>query len=115
MPHIRVVFPEDPTVWELVKKHGIAIRDLVAEELGYDPADVAVIPDIIRGEDEELLVNPLPLELVIQTGTRTLRKTEQHATNIAAEIKKLDGFETLDFGIWLQPMIGSFFASSNTD
>jgi hypothetical protein len=109
-----MIFPEDPTVRELVKRHGATIRDLVAEELDYDPADVAVIPEIIRDEDKELLVNPLALELVIQTGTRPLGKTEQHATKLVAEIKKLDGFEDLDFGVWLQPMVGSAFAGQNT-
>lgn len=114
MPHIRMVFPEDPTVRELVKRHGATIRDLVAEELDYDPADVALIPEIIHDEDKELLVSPLALELVIQTGTRTLGKTERHVKKIVAEIKKLNGFETLDFGVWLQPMVGSAFAGQNT-
>lgn len=115
MPHIRMVFPEDPTVRELVKKHGATIRDLVAKELEYDPADVAVILEIIRDEDKELLVNPLALELVIQTGTRPLGKTELHAKNLVVEIKKIDGFEDLDFGVWLQPIVGSAFAGQNTD
>lgn len=115
MPHIRMVFPEDPIVRELVKRHGEAIRDLVADELNYDPADVAVIPEIIRDEDKELLVNPLALELVVQTGTRPLGKTEQHVKKLATEIKNLDGFKDLDFGVWLQPMVGSAFAGQNTD
>jgi len=115
MPHIRMVFPEDPIVRELVKRHGATIRDLVADELDYDPGDIVVIPEIIRNEDKELLVNSLALELVIQTGTRPLGKTEQHAKNLAAKIKKLDGFKDLDFGVWLQPMVGSAFAGQNTD
>lgn len=110
MPHIRTVFPEDQKVRELVKRHGNTILNLVAEELGYKPEDVAIIPEVIREDDKELLVNPLSLEFVIDSGSRAAANAEDHAKNLVAKIKNLSGFEKLEFGVWLRPMVGSAFA-----
>jgi hypothetical protein len=74
-----------------------------------------VIPEIIRDEDKELLVNSLPLEIVIQTGTRPLGNTVQNVGNLFVAIESLDGFKDFNFGVWLQPMVGSAFAGQNTD
>lgn len=113
MPHIRTVFPDDQKVRELLKRHGETILGIVANELGYETKDVAMIPEVIREEDKELLVNPLPLEFVIDSGSRAATKAQNHADNLVNKLAELDGFADLEFGVWLRPMVDSRFAGSN--
>ena len=113
MPHIRMVFPEDLKVRELVKLHGGTILKLVAEELGYEAKDVAMVPEVIRIENAELAVNLLPLELVIDSGSRASENAQRHADNIVAKLARMDGFGELVFGVWLRPMSESKFAGHN--
>jgi hypothetical protein len=108
-----MIFPEDQKVRELVKQHNNRIKKIVAEELGYDLPDIAVIPEIIRTEDIELAVNLLPLELVIDSGSRASENAQNHVDNIVVKLAKLDGFGELEFGVWLRPMYESKFAGHN--
>lgn len=103
MPHINEIF--DGTRKDIrnrLKQHKKAFRSIVAKRAGYDMESVAIIPYPITEEDLELADNILPLEFVIDMGSRAMTEVQAVAQDIANKINKLEGMAHLEFGVWVK-------------
>jgi hypothetical protein len=104
MPHIRALFVEDESMKTLLREKKTAIREAIAFRTGYKVEEVAFIPDMVPAELADLADNLLPLEFVIDAGTKCADPaTKFIAANIKADLIELGLAET-NFGIWLRAM-----------
>lgn len=103
MPHIRALFIDTPETRSFLRANKTEIRTVVAEALGYPVADIAVIPEPISGDDLDLGDNLLPLELVINSGTRSIDREDECVAQIRQGVlARCDGAAGIQFGIWLR-------------
>lgn len=100
MPHIRALFRDTPEIRAILKARKTAIRHVVAETLGYEPEDIAFVPEPIRPEDFELTDNMLPLEFVIQAGERWVKDKMAPKTLVRAIVFQCPELATIAFGVW---------------
>ncbi len=104
MPHIRALFIEDQGTITLLLAKKTEIRESVARRTGYTIEKVAFIPDMVPDFLANLSDNMLPLEFVIDAGTRCLTPdTHFMCDAIKADLAQI-GFGSLNFGVWLRGM-----------
>lgn len=101
MPHVRMLFVDEPHMRRFLHTNKGIFRSIVAEVLGHEPEEIAVIPDLIRAENMYLADNVLPLEFVIDAGTRWADRAKE----VPAEIKRrilveCAGAASINFGVW---------------
>lgn len=102
MPHVHALFSNSPVVRDFLLKHKTLIRTSIAEILGYSEEEVSFIPSRILPEDVELADNLLPLELVVNSGTRTLNRESECANKIRDSIiEKCLGARGINFKVWV--------------
>lgn len=102
MPHIQVLFIEQPEVRNFLRKNKSKIRTIIAGVLEYPLEDVAFIPNAISSENLELADNLLPIEFTVNSGTRTLEREDEYAGKIEQSlIDKFDFLAATNFGVWL--------------
>ena len=102
MPHIRAVFVDSQEMREFLRAQKTKIREIVADKMGYPCADVALYPHRISEEEVEFADNVLPLEFVVDSGSRSLGKEDEQAENIrGAILAQCDGAPRVHFGIWI--------------
>jgi len=102
MPHIRALFVDTPEVRGFLKAQKTEIRKIVADTIGYPPDEVAIFPESISVGDFELADNLLPLEFVINSGTRSLDKEDELAEQMKmAILAQCSGAANINFGLWL--------------
>ncbi|GEM_PF-3654341 len=104
MPQITARFlansPDTRNLRDVLKLQKGLIRTTIAEVLGYPAEDVAFYSS---QEDPELTDNALPLEIVIDSGVRTIDREEECAERIKELlIRRCAGIKTYNFGIWLK-------------
>ena len=96
MPHVRTVFVEDPGIREFLRTNKTTIREAFADILGYPPEDVAFYPQKISSGDAELADNLLPLEFVVDSGTRSLDSESECVLTMKLTIlKRCEGADKL--------------------
>lgn len=104
MPHITARFLASGTgtrnLRELLRLQKSQIRTTIAEVLGYPVEDVTFFSS---QEDPELTDNALPLEIVIDSGVRTINREQECVDRIKELlVQKIPGLKTYHFGIWLK-------------
>lgn len=110
MPHVHALFPEDEVVRDLLQREKKNIVRIVAQSLGYRIGEVALIPHPVSPGDMELAWGLLPLELVIDAGSR-VKNCEADALKIRDRILfKCPDARNIDFGVWVRRFEGHFVA-----
>src|SRR5579864_2958642 len=71
MPHIHAVFPENPHIREFLKRNKRKICFAFSKQSGYPMEDIALFPRPIPPADMELTEGVLPLEFIIDSGSKT--------------------------------------------
>lgn len=104
MPQITARFLASGTgtqnLKDLLRFQKSRIRTTIAEVLGYPAEDVAFYSSV---EDPEFTDNALPLEIVIDSGVRTIDQEKECAERIKELlIRRCPGIKTYHFGIWLK-------------
>ncbi len=105
MPHIRAIFPENPTVRDFLRRHRDMICITVSKVTGYDKSLIAFVPEPISTENMKLASNVLPLELVVEAGVKIA--DHDTAEKMAAHIKEMileycSPSIEINFGVWLR-------------
>lgn len=109
MPHLIPVFPEDPKIRALIVEHKATLCEIVADVLGYKPNDVALKPDMIRAEDMDMAHNLLPLEFVVDAGSRSLTSLKPDVAEIRRRIVwQIRDFGQINFGVWPKALPSEF-------
>lgn len=104
MPHIRALFVEDEGMKTLLREKKTAIREAIAFRTGYKVEEVAFIPDMVPTELADLADNLLPLEFIIDAGTKCTNPAAGFiAVHLKADLIEL-GLAEVNFGIWLRAM-----------
>ncbi len=111
MPHVRVLFVDKEGTRNLIRDNKGAIRVIVAEATGYSLGEIALFPEMIPRGLEYLTDNMLPLEFIIDVGTRC--KVTDEA--ISAYIKRaftveISQLAAINFGVWVRRMVDSTYA-----
>ena|SRR3989344_6348092 len=117
MPHIHVLLAQsDENLKTIVVQCKTAIRRMVAARLGYPPEDIAVIPRLFSAEEMELSDNMLPLELVVDTGTRPAEIGDQTADELRDDILwECIWLRSVNFGIWIKGNKDNGFSEHKPD
>ena len=112
MPHIHVYVPANETkALALATQHKTDIRIAIARLFEYDEQDVTLIGHIIDTGEMALSDNVLPLEFVVDLGTRKTPLSDAsaqealHILTVAAP-----GITTVHHGIWVREMQSNGFA-----
>lgn len=109
MPHVRMLFVDEPPMREFLRANKGTIAGIVADVLGYPRDEVAVIPNPIKQDDMELADNVLPLEIVIDSGTRWVNRADEVPHQIRQRIlDECDGAKQINFGVWPRSFQGGF-------
>lgn len=115
MPHIVPIFrADDDEVRAILKKHKTKFRELVAQQLGYELNDTAVIPRPIASEDVDLADNILRLEFVIDTGSRVVADIDIHKDVLETDFGNSCDLNHINFGIWIRSFEHSGFVEHKT-
>ena len=110
MPHIYTVFPANSDeIRAILKEQKTNIRKSLALCGGYEMSDIAVIPRPISDDDIELADNILPLEFVIDTGSRTVNEALALKKALKRAFIEHCGLKHINFGIWVRPFAHSAF------
>lgn len=104
MPHITARFlasgPGTRNLRDLIRLQKGRIRTTIAEAMGYPSEDVAFYSS---QEDPQFTDNALPLEIVIDSGVRTLDQEEMIVKRVKELLlRRCPGIKTYHFGIWLK-------------
>ena len=104
MPHIRALFVEneDEEIMTLLREKKTAVRKAVAFRTGYTLEEIAFIPEMVPAKLADLAENLLPLEFIIDAGTKCSNPATGFINaNLKADLIEL-GFAEVHFGIWLR-------------
>jgi hypothetical protein len=105
-----MLFIEEPAVMELLANNKTRVREIVAALTGYDPEAIAVIPEMVSRALLRLSDNLLPLEFVIDAGTKCANRSEDIALAIKnAIVTDIPEFGAVHFGIWFRTMTDNGF------
>lgn len=104
MPHITARFLTKGVgtrnLKDLIRFQKGRIRTTIAEAMGYPAENVAFYSS---PEDPELTDNALPLEIVIDSGVRTIDREKECVDRIKILLlARCPGLKTYHFGIWLK-------------
>ena len=111
MPHVRTLFPDNGRIRNLIRDNKTLIRMIVSGCTGYRLEEIALIPDIIPHDHADLSENLLPLEFVIDTGTKCSGKTKEVGNLILNDLMvRVPGLCDVNFGVWLRSMTDNHFA-----
>lgn len=104
MPHICPVYrASDDWTRAVLKINKTKFRELVAQRFGYEMSDVAVIPRSMSDDEIDLADNILPLEFVIDMGSRMVGKIDDVMMNdLKIDFCGLTGLSEINFGIWIR-------------
>ncbi len=111
MPHIYPIYRQGG-IWirTILKNNKTKIRELVAQRFGYEMNDIALIPRPIVDDDIELSDNILPLEFVIDIGSRMVGKTDEVMMNdLKTDFCGIGSLNEINFGIWVRSFEHSNF------
>lgn len=105
MPHINAIFIENKETRHFLERNANRFRKIVANATGYGIESIAVIPQSIKGADVIIAANTLPLEFVIDVGTKIT--SPEHAHELSESIKKsivkeCVGGIAFHFGVWIR-------------
>jgi hypothetical protein len=113
MPHIRTLFPQTAhfdaaqgqhvTVYNLLRENKNKFRQGFSIASKYPVDVIAVIPDMVPSALDPLSANLLPLELVIDAGTKCIGLCKEVAETFKHYLLvTIPAMQHLHFGIWLR-------------
>lgn len=108
MPHIRVIFVDHSDMRSFLMNFKKGLRHSLAKVTGYELGAISLIPEPIRFVDMELADNVLPLEFVIDVGTRvgTTEAIEKCSAAFKERIVRDFPFlAEINFGVWMRSFL----------
>ncbi len=110
MPHIRALFVEDESIMALLREKKAVIRQAVAVLTDYSLEEIAFIPEMIPATLADLADNLLPLEFIIDGGTKCLDNEKFIGYQLKLTLTEGGGqFSKIHFGIWVRSMAHNHF------
>lgn len=109
MPHVRALFVEDERIMNLLREKKLAIREAVGRQTGYSLGEIALIPEMVPAGLQDMADNLLPLEFIIDVGTKCAGQTKSINPKIKRRLLQIEGLSEINFGVWLRTMSDNDF------